>query len=149
MNSALIGVPVSARNRVLERLTVPGALDTAVKRWSDDDADELAEAIASVETGLDRYASNAAANPYHRNIATTYYDVPGLQGLEGDWSDVFKSFVGQVGVGVAGKIAGANPFITSQTVVQAPPRDEIPWGKIALLAGGGIAAFLVIKSLVK
>lgn len=147
MEPALIGVPASSRARVLNRLTVPGAFATAVPRYELDEANDLAEAIASVQTGLERYASDAVENQYHRNLGIDVYNTPGLQGLDGDWTDVFKTFVGEVGKGVAGKISGKNPWQTSQTVVAPPPPPSTPaWVKFAAVGGAGaLLIFLLAR----
>jgi hypothetical protein len=153
METALIGVPASRRARVLNRLTVPGAFATAVPRYIDDDADELAEAIASVQTGLRRFASDGVENQYHRNLGIDTYNVPygpGLQGMDGEWTDVFKTFVGEVGKGIAGKISGKNPWQTSQTVVQPPPPPSTPgWVKFAAVGGAGALLIFLLANMRK
>lgn len=147
MNEALIGVPLSRRLSIVDRLTVPGALETAVARREDRDDTDLTEAIVSVRTGLTRYASSAAENQYYRNLSTNLYDV-GLQGMDGEWADVFKTFAVEIGKGVAGKISGKNPWQTSQTIVEAPKPTPTPgWVKFAAVGGAGaLLLFLVMNA---
>lgn len=150
MTTSVIGVPASRQQRILNQYTTGGAIDTSVDRYVDDEAMNFAEAVASVETGLDRYASSGLDTKYHRALVDMYH-VPGLG--DTDWGGVFKEFVGQVGKGVAGRIAGANPFVTSTTVNTGAPAgaaSETPkWVKPLVIVGVAVTGFFVVRSLMK
>lgn len=151
--STLVGVSQSKRNRVLSRLTVPGAFATAVPRYDADDARELQDAIVSVGTGLKRYASSGVDNAYHRAIGIDTYDLTLAPdtGFGGDWTDIVSSFVGEIGKGIGGKISGKNPYVTTvnQAPVAAPPPGMSAGVKVALAVGAGLLGVVVLAKVLR
>lgn len=138
MNTTLIGVPVQSRQKVLDRLTVPGVMAGDVARWSYNMALHQGEAMAVTEDSLDTYTSNAAANPYHQILATDVYRV-GLG--ESDWTDIFKVFIGEVGKGVGTRIAGQP---TTQPI--AKPAGPPAWVAPVLIGSGVLLVGAMVLS---
>ena len=128
----------------LARLTVPGALATAVPRYEGTDAQDMAEAIASVETGLHRKYQNGVTNPYHIAIGTDLYHTPGLQG---DWTDIAKAFVAPIGEAFGVKIAGRPPQQQAPVIVQSPGMPT--WAKGLLIGGGVLTVGLILYKVLK
>lgn len=61
---------------------------------------------------------------------------PSASGGDSWWESVLKTFAGQVGVGVAGRIAGQNPW-AKPPIITVPPMSATTK---ALLIGGGVLA---------
>lgn len=111
---------------------------------------------------LNSFTFDASQLPYHRDLATTMYDV-GLSG-DGDelvnrassssapssswWGDIIKPFVTQIGMGAGGRIAGVNPWAGPPVVL--PPAPGMPtWAKVALAAGGVLVGGVILSSVLK
>lgn len=138
----------------LARLTPAGAQANAVRNYRQAQRNEFGAAVTAVETGISRWASPAARNPYSQLIATRQYDVPGLgdpddstlaMGAAGSsstgstgWMDILKTFVNQVGIGVATKIGGRPPVV-------APKPAGFPWGTALAVGGGALALVMLLK----
>lgn len=128
----------------LQRLTVQGANANAVRDYRYERDRALSAAVASVETGINRFASPEATNPYSQLIATRVYDVPGIGDVDGDtsWMDVLNTFVGQVGQGVS-HVIGGKPQTT--VINQAPPKPAFPWVPVVAVAGGAAVLLLLLR----
>lgn len=110
-------------------------------KWINDHLDDQSIAIKAIDGSINTNYQNGLTNPYHIQMATQYYDVPGLG--DTSWLDVISTVGGEIAKGVGGAISKANPYVTSTTTVAAPPvaapSSGMPsWLLPVLLGGGGL-----------
>jgi len=165
------GIPL-ANVPAAKAITLPGyAADVA--RGARRRGRNLVTMNQAFQAALNSNAIDASKVEMHRALAATYYKVPGLAGLGDDideltelmesgwepspppseeggsswWQSVLGTFAGAIGLGVAGRISGHNPWAKPPTVVTAPEMPAI--AKVALVGGGVIAGAYVLSRVLR
>lgn len=145
MDAALLGVAPRKSTKIAQRFTVPGALTSAVATYEYNKSLDRQQMMDVAKTAFEREYQNALTNPYHVIEATDIYNVGGLG--DGEWADIVKVFVGEIGKGLGGRISGQNPYVTRPPDTLPPPQPTPMWVKAAVIGGGGLLAIFLIKSL--
>lgn len=169
------GIPL-ANLSAAKAITLPGyAADVA--RGARNRGRNLVTMNRAFQVALRSGPIDASQVEMHRALATTYYKVlgkpSGMSGLGDDideltelmesgwepspppsseggstwWSNILGTFAGAIGLGVAGRIAGHNPWAKPPTVVTAPEMPAI--AKVALVGGGVIAGAYVLSRVLR
>lgn len=148
MDAALLGVAPRKSTKIAKRFTVPGALTSAVATYEYDKSLARQQMMDVAKTAFEREYQNALTNPYHVIEATDIYNVDSIETLgDGEWADIVKVFVGEIGKGLGGRISGQNPYVNRPPDTLPPPEPTPTWVKAAVIGGGGLLAVFLLKSL--